>query len=132
MTTSLLALPLSSPIPDIGKKKRVLLIDASSAKRELRAEAMRKLGMDVDCAADISEARCWWKADLYNLVLVNLENERGHRDKFCDDVRSAIPHACDTATGEARVGWDDNPSITIYVCMAMLGLHPSLRMLRDA
>ena len=91
MTTSLLALPLSSPIPDIGKKKRVLLIDASSAKRELRAEAMRKLGMDVDCAADISEARCWWKADLYNLVLVNLENERGHRAKFCDDVRSAIP-----------------------------------------
>ena len=34
------------------------------AKRELRAEAMRRLGMDVDCACDISEARSWWRADL--------------------------------------------------------------------
>ena len=50
------------------KKKRVLLIDGSSTKRELRAETMRKLGMDVDCAADISEARSWWRAALYNLV----------------------------------------------------------------
>lgn len=77
--------------PDLTIRKRVLLVDASSAKRELRAEAMRKLGMYVDCAADISEARCWWKADLYNLVLINLESERGHRDKFCDDIRSATP-----------------------------------------
>jgi hypothetical protein len=47
--------------------------------------------MDVDCAADIIEARCWWRADLYNLVLINVENELGHRDKFCEDVRSATP-----------------------------------------
>jgi hypothetical protein len=52
---------------------------------------MRKLGMDVDCAADISEARSWWRADLYNLVLVNVENESGHRDKFCADIRNATP-----------------------------------------
>jgi hypothetical protein len=52
---------------------------------------MRKLGVDVDCAADISEARSWWRADLYNLVLMNVENELGHRDKFCEDVRRATP-----------------------------------------
>jgi CheY-like chemotaxis protein len=91
MTTSLLALPLSSPIPGPVKKRRVLLVDASAAKRELRAAAMRQLGMDVDCACDIVEARCWWRADLYDLVVMNVQNERGHRDKFCDDIRGATP-----------------------------------------
>jgi hypothetical protein len=57
----------------------------------LRAEVMRKLGMDVDCAADITEARCWWRADLYDLVLINVAKGLGHRDKFCDDIGSATP-----------------------------------------
>jgi hypothetical protein len=47
--------------------------------------------MEVDCAADISEARSWWRADLYDLVLINVEKGSGHRDKFCDDIRSATP-----------------------------------------
>ena len=91
MSTSLLTLPLSSPVSGPIRRKRVLLVDASPAKRELRAEAMRKLGMDVDCACDVSEARSWWRADLYNLVLINLENDLGHRDKFCEDIRAAKP-----------------------------------------
>jgi CheY-like chemotaxis protein len=69
----------------------VLLVDTSQTKRELRAEVMRKLGMDVDCAADIAEARSWWRAALYDLVLINMEKGRGHRDRFCDDIRSATP-----------------------------------------
>jgi hypothetical protein len=88
---SLLTLPLSAPIPGPIKRKRVLLVDVSAAKRELRAEAMRKLGVDVDCACDIAEARSWWRPDLYDLVLMNMENELGHRDKFCEDVRGATP-----------------------------------------
>lgn len=47
--------------------------------------------MDVDCAADITEARIWWRAGLYDLVLINMEKGHGYRDKFCDDVRSATP-----------------------------------------
>ena len=47
--------------------------------------------MDVDCAADIAEARSWWRAALYDLVLVNMEEGHGLRDKFCDHVRSATP-----------------------------------------
>jgi ABC-type amino acid transport substrate-binding protein len=84
---------LAAPIPPLGdaKKKRVLLIDTSNAKRDLRAEVMRKLGIDVDIAADIAEARSWWRAALYDLVLVNMEKGRGHRDRFCDDVRRATP-----------------------------------------
>ena len=91
MNTPLLPLPVSAPIPDEVKKKRVLLIDTSHAKRDLRAEVLRKLGIDVDSAADIVEARVWWKPALYDLVLINMEEGRGQRDKFCDDVRSATP-----------------------------------------
>jgi len=92
MTTTLHpALPLSAPVPGGDKKKRVLLVDTSQAKRELRAEVMRKLGMEVDCAADIAEARIWWRAALYDLVLINMEEGHGHRDKFCHDIRSANP-----------------------------------------
>src|ERR1700752_4472921 len=49
MTTTLPASLLTAPIPGRVEKKRVLLIDTSQAKRELRAEVMRKFGMEVDC-----------------------------------------------------------------------------------
>jgi CheY-like chemotaxis protein len=91
MNTPVLALPLSAPIPDVVKKKRVLLVDTSHAKRDLRAEVLRKLGMYVDIAADIAEARAWWRPALYDLVLINMERGRGLRDKFCGDLRSATP-----------------------------------------
>jgi len=92
MTTPVIALPL--PTPDVSpanKKKRVLLLDTSQTKRDLRADVMRRLGIDVDCAADVLEARCWWRADLYNLVLINVAEETESRDKFCSDMRSATP-----------------------------------------
>ena len=82
---------LANPAAAALKKKRVLLIDTSRAKRDLRSETMRKLGVDVDCAADISEARCWWRADLYDLVLIHVDDPTAPRDKFCDDMRSATP-----------------------------------------
>jgi CheY-like chemotaxis protein len=74
------------------KKKRILLVDSSRAKRDLRSETMRRLGAEVDCAADISEARCWWRADLYDLVLMNVDSTSEQRDKFCDDIRRIMPH----------------------------------------
>ena len=91
MTPPILDLPASQPISSPIKKKRVLLVDSSRAKGELRAEIMRKVGIDVDCASDISEARTWWRADLYDLVLISAENEHGQRDKFCEHIRSATP-----------------------------------------
>jgi hypothetical protein len=66
-------------------------VDTSQTKRDLRADVMRKRGIDVDCAADFLEARCWWRADLYNLVLINVAGETENRDKFCADLRSANP-----------------------------------------
>jgi CheY-like chemotaxis protein len=91
MSTPLIGLPVSEPLASKFKNKRVLLVDTSATMRDLRAESMRKLGMEVDCAADISEARSWWRADLYSLVLIDMESGLGHRDKFCDDMRRATP-----------------------------------------
>ncbi len=73
------------------KKKRVLLVDTCRAQRDMRGETMRRLGMEVDCAADISEARCWWRPELYNLVLFHVETELPHMYKFWDDIRAATP-----------------------------------------
>jgi len=91
MTTLLPPSLLSTPIPGEIKKKRVLLVDTCAHKRELRAEIMRKLGIDVDCAADINEALSWWQPDLYNLVLIDAQNYVGQRDDFCEVVRNATP-----------------------------------------
>src|SRR2546423_15183510 len=91
MTPPVMPLPLSAPLPGAEKKKRVLLIDASPHRRELRSEIMRKLGIEVDSAADIGEARSWWGADLYDLVLINAENQHGYRDRFLADIRRANP-----------------------------------------
>jgi len=91
MTTPAILLPLSTPDGGPARKKRVLLLDTSQTKRDLRADVMRQLGIEVDCAADVLEARCWWRADLYNLVLINVAGEIESRDKFCTDMRSAIP-----------------------------------------
>ena len=84
-------LPVKDPAFATPKKKRVLLIDSSRAKRDLRSETMRKLGIEVDCAADISEARCWWRPGLYDLVLIHVLNDAKPVERFCDDVRSATP-----------------------------------------
>jgi len=91
MTATVFPSPLPVPIPTPVKKKRVLLIDTSSVKRDMRSEVMRKLGMEVDCAADIIEARCWWKADLYDLVLIDMAGGLGQSQKFCEDIRGATP-----------------------------------------
>jgi CheY-like chemotaxis protein len=91
MTAPIVVLPISAANGGIAKKKRVLLLDTSQTKRDLRADVMRKLGIEVDCAADVLEARCWWRADLYNLVLINATGESESRDKFCTDIRGANP-----------------------------------------
>ncbi|HWS18430.1 MAG TPA: hypothetical protein VN223_10450 [Candidatus Elarobacter sp.] len=91
MTAPLTALPISMAEHIPAKKKRVLLLDTSQTKRDLRADVMRKLGIEVDCAADVVEARGWWRADLYNLVLINASAETDTQDKFCTDLRGATP-----------------------------------------
>lgn len=86
MTTSIASLNVAATLAAPAKKKRVLLVDTSRAKRDTRAETMRRLGVDVDCAADITEARCWWRPELYDLVLFHVEHEVPHMYKFWDEI----------------------------------------------
>lgn len=94
MTTPLLPAAIQNAATRVlegASRKKLLLVDSSRATRDLRSETMRKLGIEVDCAADIAEARCWWRAGLYHLVLINVQEPSARMDKFCDDVRNAIP-----------------------------------------
>lgn len=91
MNAPTLVLSQSNPAIGLVKKKRVLLVDTSRTKRDLRSETMRRLGADVDCAADVSEARCWWRPDLYDLVLIHMNDATKSRDKFCEDIRNLMP-----------------------------------------
>src|SRR5712692_7132338 len=79
-----------STIPAVARK-RVLLVDTYATKRDLRSKIMRKLGVDVDCAANITEARSLWQADSYSLILVDVHNDAVNVQEFCDEVRSAKP-----------------------------------------
>lgn len=83
-------IPGSSFAPAVARK-RVLLVDGYATKRDLRSKIMRKLGVDVDCASDITQARALWRADSYSLVLVDVHNDAVNVQEFCDEVRSAKP-----------------------------------------
>jgi hypothetical protein len=73
------------------RKKRILLIDSYATKRDLRAKILRKLGVEVDCASDISEARSLWQADSYNLVLMDVKREPRNVEDFCSEMAGAKP-----------------------------------------
>ena len=90
MTTSIFP-PLHADPALASAKKRVLLVDDCGTSRDLRSETMRRLGAEVDCAADITEARCWWRPDLYNLVLVNTAASKAQTEKFCEDILRLMP-----------------------------------------
>jgi CheY-like chemotaxis protein len=90
VTTSMFP-PLQADAALVARKKRVLLVDSSRVTRDLRSETMRRLGAEVDCAADLAEARCWWRADLYNLVLMGVSASPTQTEKFCDDIRRFMP-----------------------------------------
>jgi CheY-like chemotaxis protein len=91
MSTTITLPPIGIPMRSPRKKKRVLLVDTSSVSRDMRSKVMRTLGMEVDCAVDIAEARSWWKAGLYDLVLIDMAGRLDHGEKFCDDIRTATP-----------------------------------------
>jgi len=83
--------PSATSFASLSGKRRILLVDTYANKRDLRAKIMRKLGVEVDCAADITEARALWQADSYSLVLVDVRNDSVNVQEFCSEIRSAKP-----------------------------------------
>jgi CheY-like chemotaxis protein len=82
---------MNQALAPAASKKRILLVVSDDVRRDLRARVLRKLGADVDCAADISEARSLWRVDSYNLVLLDVARDARNAEEFCTDVKAAKP-----------------------------------------
>src|SRR5438128_7134224 len=83
--------PSSTSFASLSGKRRILLVDTFANKRDLRAKIMRKLGVEVDCAADITEARALWQTDSYSLVLLDVRNDAVNVQEFYEELRKAKP-----------------------------------------
>jgi CheY-like chemotaxis protein len=82
---------MNQALAPAASKKRILLVVNDDVRRDLRARVLRKLGADVECAADISEARSLWRADSYNLVLLDVVRDARNAEEFCTEVKAAKP-----------------------------------------
>lgn len=82
---------MNQALAPAATKKRILLVVSDDVRRDLRARVLRKLGADVECAADISEARSLWRADSYNLVLLDVLRDARNAKEFCTEVKAAKP-----------------------------------------
>ena len=92
MTTTTFIPPLAAPIPEWFPRKNAFCW-------------LTLLLPNASCALRSCERWAWmWTAQLiflkpapggvlisYDLVLINVDKGAGHRDKFCDDIRSATP-----------------------------------------
>ncbi|MGH9670486.1 MAG: hypothetical protein ACRD3A_10285 [Terriglobales bacterium] len=79
------------PPPLREPQKKFLLLDSNTTRRDLRARIMRKLGLEVDCAADTAQARVLWRAAFYHLLLVDLGNAPSTAARFCGEITAASP-----------------------------------------
>lgn len=71
--------------------KHVLLIVTHSPKNNLRANVLRKHGLDVVCANHIADARMLWHPNTYDLVLFDLRHENGAAVELCRDMKAESP-----------------------------------------
>jgi CheY-like chemotaxis protein len=75
----------------VPKKKRLLLVDANDGTRELRVEIMGKAGLEVDSARDTMAARTLWRANSYNLVLIDLRHDALGAAEFGAEIKTDSP-----------------------------------------
>ncbi len=72
-------------------KQRILLIVSHTPKNNLRANVLRKHGVDVVCAHHIADARMLWHPETYDLVLIDLCQENGASEELCRDMKAESP-----------------------------------------
>jgi CheY-like chemotaxis protein len=82
---------MNQALAPAATKKRILLVVSDDVRRDLRARVLRKMGTDVECAADISEARSLWRADSFNLVLLDVVCDGYTVEEFCAEIKAAKP-----------------------------------------
>jgi response regulator RpfG family c-di-GMP phosphodiesterase len=72
------------------KGKKVLLIDFCQSTREVRAAVLREHGIEVDEVEELSGARFLWKANLYDLVMLDVRRySPGETLEFYEQIKDA-------------------------------------------
>lgn len=74
-----------------AEKKHILLVVTHTPKNSLRANVLRKHGMDVVCAHHLDDARLLWHPQTYDLVLFDLHHENGAAVDLANEMKAASP-----------------------------------------
>ena len=72
-------------------KKKILLVVANLANRNLRASVLRKRGMDVVCTGAVSDARMLWHPSTYDLVLFDIRRDNSGAVELSRDMKAEDP-----------------------------------------
>jgi CheY-like chemotaxis protein len=75
----------------LAGKKHILLVVTHSPKNSLRANVLRKHGMDVVCAHHVGDARMLFHPDTYDLVLFDLRHDNGAAVELCEEMKAECP-----------------------------------------
>ncbi len=72
--------------------KRVLLIDRCQATRAARAAVLRSRGVQVQEAAEITDAHYLWRPNAYALVMLDVRRYSSEEiQKFCAEITGTSP-----------------------------------------
>lgn len=72
--------------------KRILLIDRCQATREVRTAVLRRQGVEVHEAEEISRARCLWQPNVYALVMLDIRRYSSEEmQEFYEQIKAADP-----------------------------------------
>ena len=77
--------------PAVPRGKKILLVVGNVSRRNLRANIFRNAGIEVVCAAHISEARLLWHASVFDLVLLDMRMHSSDAVDFCKQIKSDSP-----------------------------------------
>jgi DNA-binding NtrC family response regulator len=72
-------------------KKHILLVVTHSPKNSLRANVLRKHGMDVVCAHHVGDARLLFHPGAYDLVLFDLRHDNGAAVELSEEMKAESP-----------------------------------------
>ncbi len=81
-----------SPKRSNRRGKRILLIDRCQATREVRTAVLRRQGVEVHEAEEISAARFLWQPNVYDLVMLDLRRYSPEETReFYEQIKDASP-----------------------------------------